>query len=71
MNVVALGADAELAGFVLAGVRVLPTATDEETLGAWTAMDDDVGLVILTRRAAESLRDVLDERPRRLTVVTP
>ncbi len=71
MNVVALGADAELAGFVLAGVRVLPTATDEETLGAWTAMDDDVGLVILTRRAAESLRDVLDERPRTLTVVTP
>ena len=71
MNVVALGADAELAGFVLAGVRVLPTATDEETLGAWTAMDDDVGLVILTRRAAESLRDVLEERPRTLTVVTP
>ncbi len=71
MNVVALGDDAELAGFVLAGVRVLPTATDEETLGAWTAMDDDVGLVILTRRAAESLRDVLDERPRTLTVVTP
>jgi vacuolar-type H+-ATPase subunit F/Vma7 len=71
VNVVALGADAELAGFVLAGVRVLSTATDEETLGAWTAMDDDVGLVILTRRAAESLRDVLDERPRTLTVVTP
>jgi vacuolar-type H+-ATPase subunit F/Vma7 len=71
VSVLALGADAELAGFALAGVAVLPTATAEETLGAWTAMDDDVGLVILTRRAAEALRDVLDERPHTLTVVTP
>jgi vacuolar-type H+-ATPase subunit F/Vma7 len=71
VNVVALGADADLVGFALAGVLVLRTTTDEEIRRAWTALDDDVGLVILTTRAAEVLDDVLDERPRTLTAVAP
>ncbi len=71
MNVVALGADADLAGFALAGVRVLRTETDEEIRRAWKTLDDDVGLVILDPRAAEVLDDVLDARPHTLTAVTP
>ena len=71
MRAVALGADAELVGFVLAGVEVLPAGTDDELRRAWATLDDDVGLVVVSPRAAEILGDELDARPTTLTVMTP
>jgi vacuolar-type H+-ATPase subunit F/Vma7 len=71
MKVVALGADSELAGFVLVGVEVFPVDTDDEVRRTWATLGDDVALVIATPRVADVLGDELEARPTTLTVVTP
>jgi vacuolar-type H+-ATPase subunit F/Vma7 len=69
--IVAIGATHEIEGFTLTGVRVIPATTETEVTGAWNALDDDVGLVILSPTAAERLADELDTRPDVLAVVMP
>ena len=69
MNTVALGSEPELAGFVLAGVRLVHVGAD--AVRAWRALDDDVGLVILSPSVAAALEAVRDERPDLLTAVLP
>lgn len=69
-SVVALGDPREVDGFALAGARVV-VATDDEILATWLALDDDVGLVILSRRAAQILGDRLADHPDVLTAVLP
>lgn len=70
-TVVALGRDHRLVGFVLAGVRVVDTATEAEIERAWDELDDQVGLVILAADAAQVLRPSLADRPDVLTVELP
>lgn len=70
-RVVALGADEDLDGFALAGVRVVHARTERATSEAWSELGRDVGLVILTPDAARILGPVLDDRPDVLTVVIP
>ena len=70
MRVVALG-DADLAGFVLAGVQVVAVDSADEALSAWRTLDEDVGMVILSSRAADVIDRELDDRPDILTVVAP
>ena len=70
-TVVALGETHELAGFVLAGVRVVPTTDDADIVRAWRALDDEVGLVILSPESAVALRAELGRRPDVLTAVMP
>jgi vacuolar-type H+-ATPase subunit F/Vma7 len=70
-SVVALGGDHRLAGYVLAGVTVVHTATEAGTTDAWERLDDDVRLVILSADAAAALGSRLDERPDVLTVELP
>jgi vacuolar-type H+-ATPase subunit F/Vma7 len=69
-TVAALGDSRELHGFALAGARVV-IAPDDEVVAAWRDLDDQVGLVVLTERAAELLGDELVTRPDVLTVVLP
>ncbi|MGB5757864.1 MAG: hypothetical protein WBM50_13190 [Acidimicrobiales bacterium] len=69
--VVGLGETHELEGFALVGVTVVAAATATELIDAWTNLDGDVGLVILSPTAAGVLDRHLDERPDTLTVVMP
>jgi vacuolar-type H+-ATPase subunit F/Vma7 len=70
-TVAAIGATHEFEGFALIGVSVI-TATDEsQVLDAWRRLDDEVGLVILSRDAVGILRPMLADRPHTLTVVMP
>lgn len=70
MRVVALGPEPELAGFALAGVRVVAVTADE-VRAAWRHLGEEVGLVLLSAETADVLADVLHERPTTLTAVTP
>jgi len=69
--VIAIGADHELHGFALAGVRVLPADGAAEVRDLWDALDDRIGLVILSSDAAEALESRLGRRADVLTVVMP
>ncbi len=70
-TVIAIGDDPELPGFALAGVGIRRARTDSEIIDAWTTAEPDVGLVILSTRAASVLGAALVERPDVLTVVLP
>lgn len=68
-SVAAIGAQPEVVGFGLVGVRVCPADTEADVRAAWQGLPEDVAVVILTEAAARAL----DERARsaRLTVVIP
>lgn len=70
-TVAAIGETHELEGFALVGVAVTPAATEAHIVDAWRNLDDDVGLVILSRAAAEALRPMFADRPDTLTVAMP
>lgn len=70
-TVVGIGATHEMEGFALAGVQVIPAATDDEVTTAWAGLGDDVGLVILSLAAASHLEGELASRQDVLTVVMP
>jgi len=58
-QVVALGEEQRVAPLAMVGVTVI-AADDASTVStAWTALGSDVGLVILTPRAARALKPAL------------
>lgn len=67
--IIGIGATHELEGFALAGVRIIPAATDEEAILAWSGLGDDVGLVLLSCAAADSLGSLIAARDEILTAV--
>jgi vacuolar-type H+-ATPase subunit F/Vma7 len=69
--VAALGEQSLLEGFRLAGASVYAAETDDEVRRAWTALQDDVAVVILTPRAAGALGAVLADPHSPMTVVLP
>jgi vacuolar-type H+-ATPase subunit F/Vma7 len=70
-TVVALGEQALLEGFQLAGASVYAAETDDEVRRAWTALPDDAAVVILTPRAAGALGTALTDPHSPMTVVLP
>lgn len=69
-RVVVIGESARVLGFALAGATVLET----DAVGvdaAWQQLPDDVGLVVLTREAADQLERRLAERAGLLWTVVP
>ena len=70
-TVVALGETHELEGFALAGVRVVVTTDVADTVRAWRALGDEVGLVIMSPASAAALHTELGGRPDVLTAVMP
>lgn len=70
-SVVALGESHGLEGFVLAGAVFVRVADADDIVTAWDGLDDEVGLVILSQRAAEVLGDRLSSRADILTAVLP
>lgn len=70
-TVAALGEQALLEGFQLAGVVLYPAETPEEALHAWGSLPRDVAVVVLTERSAAALAAVLASYPSPMTVVLP
>jgi vacuolar-type H+-ATPase subunit F/Vma7 len=69
-RIVAIGAEVDVSGFGLAGVGLLPAATDGEVHAAWRNLPADVAVVVLTAAAADALAaDLPVDWP--LTVVLP
>jgi vacuolar-type H+-ATPase subunit F/Vma7 len=68
-RIAALGEAVKVEGFALAGALVLAAEDATDVDAAWTALPDDVAVLILTTRAADRLGERLDERPRLITVV--
>lgn len=70
-RVVAIGEEARIMGFALAGVLICPAADADTVRAAWRDLQPDDALVILTPAAAEALgADAIRNRPP-LTAVMP
>jgi vacuolar-type H+-ATPase subunit F/Vma7 len=70
-RIVAIGEEALIMGFALAGVVVCPAANAGAVRAAWSGLQTDDALVILTAAAADVLGDeVLRTRPP-LTAIMP
>lgn len=74
--VAALGEEALLRGYALAGAALRVAETDDDVRRHWAALGADaragrVGLVLLTARAAAALGDALADRSAPLTAVLP
>jgi vacuolar-type H+-ATPase subunit F/Vma7 len=67
---VALGEEAAVAGFALAGVRVVAASRPEQVWRAWAELSG-AAVVILTAAAAEALGDERFGPAAPLTVVMP
>ena len=69
--VAALGAPGMLAGYELAGARLVPARSPEEVRRAWAELPADTAVVILTPAAAAVLAEALDDPASPLTVALP
>lgn len=67
----AIGAQPEVVGFALAGVRVYAADTAQAVRAAWHALSDDVAVVILTASAAQAIGADRAAPGAPLTVVMP
>lgn len=70
-RVVALGEEEHVVAFAMIGVEVVAVTDVPAARDAWVSLPDDVGLVILTRRAAEALGPVLQQPGQPLWAVMP
>jgi vacuolar-type H+-ATPase subunit F/Vma7 len=70
-RVVALGEEHRVVAFAMVGVAVVAVGDATEARAAWASLPDDVGLVILTRSAAEALQPVLHQPGEPLWAVMP
>jgi vacuolar-type H+-ATPase subunit F/Vma7 len=72
-GVAAIGAADLVAGFGLAGARVLPAEDPESVLAAWRGLPPDTAVVVLSEAAAGALHAELAARApgAPLTVVLP
>lgn len=59
----ALGEALRVDGFALAGAVVLRAEGPDEALAAWRSLPADVGVLVLTARAASWLGDAVRSRP--------
>ncbi|MEB7504112.1 hypothetical protein [Arthrobacter koreensis] len=69
--IAALGAPGILAGYELAGARLVPAKSDEDVRQAWQQLPEDTAVVILTADAAAALAGHLDDPAAPLTVALP
>ena len=70
LRIVAIGEEAKLAGYALAGVQLIDVGATAGVRDAWEALGDDVGLVLLTPEASRELTGA-SGRPELLRVVLP
>ena len=66
-----LGEAIVVGGYSLAGALVVPAESRAEVEACWSALPDDVAVVVLTTRAAGYLGEAARQSLHRLTVVIP
>lgn len=70
-RVAVLGERVVVGGYSLAGALVLAADTEDQVRRAWSTLPEDVGVVVLSPRAAQVLGDQARSDGSRLTVVIP
>ena len=70
-TVAAIGEQARLEGFRLAGVCIHACGSDQKILSAWNALPKGTSVVILTPRSARVLESALSDPGSPMTVVLP
>jgi vacuolar-type H+-ATPase subunit F/Vma7 len=70
-RVAVIGELTRVQGFGLAGAQVLVADDAVAARSAWTSLDDDVAVVVLTPSAKEALGDEPRKRPWPLVAVMP
>lgn len=70
-RIVAVGERRRLEGFALAGVKLLRADTRAEAQAAWSRLDPDVAVVILTPATWTALSDLLVTRPEVIWTMLP
>ncbi len=70
-RIVAIGEEHKVLPFGMVGVEVLALTEPQGAQSAWASLGDDVGLVVLTRLAAEALGPILHEPGQPLWTVMP
>jgi vacuolar-type H+-ATPase subunit F/Vma7 len=71
-HVAVIGEHVLVRGFNLVGVSVLSADDDDAVLSRWSALSDDIGLVLLTTSAAHALyRRGIQPENSRLIVTLP
>jgi vacuolar-type H+-ATPase subunit F/Vma7 len=70
-TVAAIGDEALVGGFALAGVQVIAASDPDEVIRAWGDLPDTVELVILSRAAAAALDDAARTTAPPLVAVLP
>lgn len=70
-RIVAIGEHPRIDGFALAGVQLLAADDADEVRAAWSRLDRDVGVVLLTPEARAALSDVLSLPSRVIWTVLP
>ena len=70
-GIAAIGEEARLAGYALAGAAVHPASDADQVRSAWARLPDDVALLVLTDASRAALGTLLGERPRLLWAVIP
>jgi vacuolar-type H+-ATPase subunit F/Vma7 len=70
-RVVAIGEQAQIMGFALAGAIICPAADAAAVRAVWQGLQPEDTLVILTRAAAEALGDEVARTRPPLTAVMP
>lgn len=68
-TIAAIGEQALLEGFRLAGARLYPCQDEAQTLLAWKEMPDDTAVVILTQRSARALGGLIADASSPMSVV--
>jgi vacuolar-type H+-ATPase subunit F/Vma7 len=70
-RVAAIGEEARVAGYAMAGVQVLTAEDASAACAAWDTLAGDVGCVPLTPSARTALDERVSERPDVIWVVMP
>lgn len=70
-RIAAIGEEALVEGFRLAGVSVHACTNGPEVLRAWRSLPKDTAVVVLTPRAAQALGPALSDFRSPMTVVLP
>lgn len=62
-KIVAIGPPLQLLGWALVGVELIEAVDADDVRRAWSELDDEVGLVVLTPEAREALPARLESSP--------
>lgn len=70
-RIAALGEWRRIQALAIAGVEAYFAETDDQAVAEWTALPEDVAVLVLTKQAADALKGRLDDRRNLLVTVLP